>query len=238
MLNYLDSELESIPECSVIFRDGQEKIRTKNPIHEYCFDSPKGKALLPFLYQRRRYLEIRKNLLSFLKRDYSGRINHKRIVVNSGITLPGNDLCDDIQDDCNPYQKNDLLFHNGIQFRSRMEMCIGEILDQIGLEYVYEPQITIAGKRLSPDFVVRVPVFGCCIIIEFLGLLDDADYLDSSKVKLGVYLRNGFFPGTNLILLCGNKNTAPSFDSIYNSISSALANLCTIFVKVTDSVTD
>jgi hypothetical protein len=51
-------------------------------------------------------------------------------------------------------------------------------------------------------------------------------------------MMNGFFPGTNLIILGGNKNSAPSFDSIYNSIVTALANLCTIYVRVQDRVTN
>ena len=68
-------------------------------------------------------------------------------------------------------------------------------------------------------------------------MLDDYNYLDNAKLKIGVYLNNGYFPENNLILLCGNKNTAPSFDSIYNSIVVCLSNLSTMFVKVTDLVT-
>ena len=236
-LKYIDTELKSLPWCSLIVHGGHERIRTKDPVHEYGLESPKGRELLPFLIRRQRYLKIKKELLSQWKRYHSGRIDINSINVNRGICLPGDELWTDIRCDSNPFQKKEQLYHNGIQVRSRMEMCIGEILDQIGLEYVYEPEVIINGKRLSPDFVVSVPAFGCCIILEYLGLLDDPNYLDSSKVKIGVYLRNGYFPGTNLVLLCGNRNTAPSFDSIYNSIVVALANLCTIFVRVTDRVT-
>lgn len=233
-LKYIDNRLMQIPHCNLVVHSGHKRIRIKDPCHEYAVDSLNGKRYMKYLYERRRLTEIRKSLTDFWKKNYKERICTDNVSVNSDVDLKVRDLSEKMDERNNPYENNELLYHNGIQFRSRVEMCIAETLDQLGLEYVYEPEIMLSYKRLSPDFIVKVPVFECCIILEYMGLLDDNTYVESAKNKIGIYMKNGFFPGTNLIILGGNKNSAPSFDAIYNSIVTSLANLCAIYVRVRD----
>lgn len=230
-VKYLNERLENIPVCTVIKHGEKHKVFIQEPRHEYGINSKKGQFYLPFVDERERLINARKGLITQWKSTYSDRPDPDSICINKEASIFGTNLWEQLTSESNGFVNNNSIFHNGIHVRSRGEMTVGEILDQLGLEYVYEPELILDGKRLSPDFVIRVPAFGCCIIVEYLGLLDDYDYLDSVKSKLGHYFKNGFFVGTNLILLCGNKNTAPSFDSIYNSIISTLANLCTIYVK-------
>ena len=237
-LKYIDDKLSQMPHCKLVIHSGHKRIRIKDPCHEYAVDSPNGKRYQRFLYERQRLTNIRKNLTDLWKMNYKDRIYTDNVSINSDVNLKVRDLSEYIDKGNNPYEKNDLLYHNGIQYRSRVEMCIAETLDQLGLEYVYEPEIMLSYKKLSPDFIIKVPAFGCCIILEYMGLLDDSNYVETAKSKLGIYMTNGYFPGTNLIILGGNKNSAPSFDSIYNSIVTALANLCTIYVRVQDRVTN
>ena len=236
-LKVIDEKLDQLPDCYVVNRGSIEKIRSRKPRHEYSTDSNRGRVLMSSLIERQRLIKIRHRLINEWKLNYSERIDISSVSINKNISTAGSDLWYKLSDKINTYEKTDSLYHNGIQVRSRIEMGIGEMLDSLGLEYVYEPELEINNKRLSPDFVIYVPTFDCCIILEFLGMLDDYNYLDSAKLKIGVYFNNGFFPETNLILLCGNKNSAPSFDEIYNSIVVCLANLSTMFVKVTDLVT-
>lgn len=236
-IKYIDAKLEKLPDCYVVNRGKIEKIRTRNPRHEYSICSDRGQVLMSCLIERQRLIKIKQQLINEWERVYSERIDTSNISINNNISIAGFDLWSSLSGKSNSYEKTESLYHNGIQVRSRMEMGIGEMLDNLGLDYVYEPEIEINNKRLSPDFVIHIPTFNCCIILEFLGMLDDYNYLDNAKLKIGVYLNNGYFPENNLILLCGNKNTAPSFDSIYNSIVVCLSNLSTMFVKVTDLVT-
>ncbi len=230
MLNYFDKELNRMPQCSIISHSGQDKVLVRNPRHEYGINTPKGRELLHIQDKRNTILRLKRQITEQWNRAYHGVLDRESISLNCEAVLPGSDIWNEIVTDTNPYKKKEELYHNGIKVRSRMEMMISEVLDQLGLEYLYEPEIVLDGKRIYPDFVVRIPAFGCCIIIEYLGMLDDYKYLDATKNKLGVYLRNGFYPGTNLILLGGSKNSAPTIDAIYNSIVAAIASLCDICV--------
>ena len=230
-LKYVNERLERLPICSIIRHGDQLKISTKEPRHEYSVNSKKGKGYLPIIAEREKYLQMKASLISRWKSFYDDSIELDAIAINHSVSVPGSSIWDQLVSESNRFENSNNIYHNGIHIRSRGEMTIMEILDQLCLDYVYEPELILDGKRFSPDFVIKVPAFGCCIIVEYLGLLDDYNYLDSTKTKIGQYFKNGFFIGTNLILLCGNKSTTPSFDAIYNSIVSTLANLCTVYVK-------
>ena len=230
-LKYTEERLNSLPGYRMANRGGILKVVSNYPRHEYRLDKPTGRSLLPIVNEREHLLKVRRELLLLWKKLYSGSIDTRGITLNDVSRIMGDDLWYELKADSNSYKKTDDLFHNGIRLRSRGEMLVNEVLDRLGLEYIYEPEIVIDGRSYSPDFVVHIPTFGCCFIIEYLGCMDDHTYVEKNKNKISSYLHAGIFPGRDLILLCANANSAPTFDMIYNSIVSLLADLCSIYVK-------
>lgn len=95
---------------------------------------------------------------------------------------------------------NDTAVTNGYKygrytFRSKSEMVIAQILDQLGLEYKYEPIITINGHTKYPDFAVYCPEIGRFFFIEHLGMMDQMKYKMENLEKMQLYenakIRNG-----------------------------------------------
>lgn len=95
---------------------------------------------------------------------------------------------------------NDLAIVNGYRygrytFRSKSEMVIAQLLDRLGLEYKYEPIITIKGKTRYPDFAVYCPEIGRFFFIEHLGMMDQMKYKMDNLEKMELYesvkIRNG-----------------------------------------------
>ena len=231
-LMYIDNRLEQLPNCSLINHNDVQKIVSYNPRHEYKVTSVKGKKLMSLFGERRKLEELRRALIKKWSDSYSDKIDLNSVIICGHGNVLGDDIWNELKEDTNSYQKQDSLYHNGIKMRSRGEMFVGEILDQLGLDYLYEPEMIIDGRSVCPDFVVRVPVFGCCFIVEYMGCLDEYGYLDKNKSKIGMYFHSGIFLGTNLVILCADRNSAPSLDTIHNSIVSLLANLCSIYLKV------
>ncbi len=230
-MQYVENRLDELPDYKLGSRAGQLKIVMNNPRHEYSIDSKAGRRLMPILTERSRLLEIRDGLREYWRINYKGSIEYQSVEINNHDNVLNDDFWFSLKADSNNIQKSDDLFHNGVQLRSRGEMIVNEVLDHLGLEYVYEPFVTINGEHFSPDFVVRIPAFGCCFMIEYLGRLDEYGYLEKNKYKIGSYFRSNLFLGTNLIVFCANKRSAPSFDEIHNSIVSLIANLCAKYVK-------
>ena len=234
-MKYVENKLDSLPGYRIAARKGVLKIISSHPRSEYMIDRPQGRSLMPIVRERERLIGMRHDLICNWRDLYSENIDLDTLELNNVMSIMGDDLWYRLRADCNQYQKTDELFHNGIQLRSRGEMLVGEILDRLGLEYIYEPEIIISGKKYSPDFVVHVPAFCCCFIIEYMGCMDEYGYVEKNKAKIGSYLHAGLFPGRDLIFLCANANSAPTFDAIHNSIVSLLANLCSIHVKRSES---
>ena len=230
-LKYIECRLNELPEYRIATRRGILKIVSSQPRCEYMIDHPKGRSLVPVVRERERLIRMRHDLICNWRELYKENIDLDNLYLNKAMSIMGDELWYRLRADSNQYKKTDELFHNGTQLRSRGEMLVSEILDRLGLEYIYEPEIIIAGKKYSPDFVVHVPAFGCCFIIEYLGLMDEYGYVEKNKIKIGSYLHSGLFPGRDLILLCANANSAPTFDTVHNSIVSLLANLCSVYVR-------
>lgn len=109
-------------------------------------------------------------------------------------------------------------YHNGIHMRSRAELIVAEVLDELKLQYKYEPAIEINGTYYYPDFIVYIEEINCCIIIEVLGMTDNYEYLTNSIFKISKYSELGIHINKNLLLIAGSASYFPDTEDIYNSI--------------------
>lgn len=119
--------------------------------------------------------------------------------------------------------------HNDIYMRSRGELLVAEALDSLGLEYKYEPMIRIRGKICYPDFIVYLPEFNRCFFIEFLGRLDDDQYVADNSFKIGRYLQSGMTINEDILLFCGWENRMVSTESIVDDIVSLIVKYCRMY---------
>lgn len=124
-------------------------------------------------------------------------------------------------------QKNTSKYvHKGIHMRSRAELIVAEVLDELHLQYKYEPGIDINGTTYYPDFVVYIEAIDSCFIIEVLGLTDDPEYMFNNANKLVTYAGAGIYINSNLLLIGSTGNYVPDTDDIYNSVVN-MVNLAT-----------
>ena len=109
----------------------------------------------------------------------------------------------------------------GYHVRSRGEMLIGNSLKALGLEAKYEPSLVLmGGRKISPDYSFPVHIIDRCFFIEFIGMTDNEEYINSNYGKTDMYMRNGILPNRDLILICGSSTWLPAQESIKQIIAS------------------
>ena len=118
----------------------------------------------------------------------------------------------------NTQQNNSMYYHKGIHVRSRAEMLVAEVLDELRLQYKYEPAVTINDVTFYPDFVVYIEAIDACFVIEVLGKTDNYEYMNNNVSKLVKYSVAGISINDNLLLIPGTVSYMPDTDHIYNSI--------------------
>ena len=89
----------------------------------------------------------------------------------------------------------------GERVRSKSEIIIADLLRERKVPYRYEkPHEIRKGEKLwRPDFTVLNVRERKEIIFEHLGRMDDPDYVRKNMRKFSEYLRNGYYPGENLV---------------------------------------
>lgn len=142
----------------------------------------------------------------------------------------------DLKEYSNPYPIETNYISGGRRFRSRLELHTAETLDLLGLDWKYEPEISLymPGRfqgdmrviSLTPDFAVGLPELKRYFLIECLGRLADSAYTGDSYDKLKIYAYNGIYPSRDMVLIPGNNNYMPSEEAIISSIVSTLNFIC------------
>jgi hypothetical protein len=101
----------------------------------------------------------------------------------------------------NPYHSEGLIFHtgSGLRVRSKSERTIADTLDQYKIPFNYEAAIVLDRVVLHPDFTVYRPDDGKLLLWEHFGIMDDNNYRKNAIEKIAVYIRNGYYPSSNLI---------------------------------------
>ena len=191
----------------------------------YSADSPEGNKYFQIANRRTEIKKEIAHLENILGRDISNKLLHCRISLRKSIL--NESLWKGAGNDMNPRPKKGDYYHNGIQMRSRTEVLVAEILDEIGLDYKYEPAIQFGEEVFYPDFLVYIPWLKKCLIIEFFGKSDDEGYLHNNVHKIAVYSNSGLILNRDVIGLYGTKEAMVSSEIIYNNVVLILNLLAT-----------
>lgn len=84
--------------------------------------------------------------------------------------------------------------------RSKSEVMIANVLDDLGIPYRYEQVLRLKDGRIYyPDFTLLDLRTREEVYLEHFGMLDDPQYLTRACAKIHEYEKNGIFPGVNLL---------------------------------------
>ena len=114
-----------------------------------------------------------------------------------------------------------LLYNNNL-YRSKGEIKIARILDSIGLEYKYEPQLFLSDGPVFPDFWVHQRETHNCVILEYGGMLDSQKYYDHLAYKRNRYRSSGLREGIDVIFINEYSDLAIEDELISTLVLSAL----------------
>ena len=90
---------------------------------------------------------------------------------------------------------------NGIRVRSKTELIIINMLEKRNIPFCYERPLYLQGMgEVHPDFTVSNVRKRKTLYWEHLGMMDDPEYYHKALRKIEAYEKNGYFPGTDLIL--------------------------------------
>ena len=76
---------------------------------------------------------------------------------------------------------------------------IANLLEEHDIPYHYDAEITLATKKIYPDFVIKHPFTGENIIWEHFGALHQEGYEEKMNNKMKLYLKHGYVPFETLI---------------------------------------
>lgn len=93
---------------------------------------------------------------------------------------------------------------DGTLTRSKSEAIIIDILNELGIPFVYECPLVVNGKHFLPDFICLNLRTGEEFLIEHMGRMDQSSYANRQFEKLCDYMEEGFVPNQNLILTFDN----------------------------------
>lgn len=225
-VTYLEGELAKLPKVKLGKSQGRDIVYVytnagdKVTRNRYFTTSKKGIDYLEVYKQ----IENTRNELKKLYTDHEFLISDKRVSIKPVKLLPYS-LRENLVPDSNPMPKTGDYWFKDTQMRSRLEIVTALVLESMGLEFMYEPCITIYGDDYYPDFVVFLPELGCCFIIECLGIADDRGYLFKNTSKLVDYIHIGFDINLNYLLFRGTVKYIPDPSMMKSDIEHLINNL-------------
>ena len=224
--NYLNQELSKLPVVKIGVHGNKRALRIyrgPNKYKEVLETSPLWPQYYSTAQTRRRLkrqlTELIKSCRSALNVDCRKLLSDYQAVDISNKRF-NTEFWNSITPETPTYTKDNNYDQSGIQFRSRVEVIIARILDELGLEYRYDVMIRANGHKYFVDFVVYLPQFDSCFFIEYFGSLNEQKYLEDSLDKTKNYYKDRLYPGEQLLLLCGDKDTMPSYAVIREQIAA------------------
>ena len=208
----LNTELQKLPTGILIVRnnryyqriDGKEVGITKNPtlIRKLC----RKKYLLEQVKRLEKNIKILSRPVGNLMKVASDEIidNLPKFYQNMSVEkFYHSTIADWIAKPYtqNSYKPEDQKYEStkGIKFRSKSELIIANLLEEYNIPYRYEPEMTLKGKRICPDFMIKNPFTAETIIWEHFGALHLPDYEKKMNEKMEWYLTQGLVPFETVI---------------------------------------
>lgn len=115
----------------------------------------------------------------------------------------------------------------GIFYRSAAERDIAVFLDDMGIPFKYEPEISLTGLNytIHPDFVIYIEEIDTCIIIEHLGIKNSSDYIRDNKIKYGNYTGAGLISGVDFLFTHDTDNLPFDIRGLISALNNAIYQL-------------
>ncbi|MBR5280188.1 MAG: hypothetical protein IKU26_04385 [Clostridia bacterium] len=107
---------------------------------------------------------------------------------------------------------------HGIKVRSKSESLITLQLVTHKIPFHYEEELELGDIRLYPDFTLRHPKTGELYYWEHFGCLEDVSYQKTVCQKLQLYMREGIYPDTNLIITWETREKPLTIRDIQDTI--------------------
>lgn len=86
-----------------------------------------------------------------------------------------------------------------LRVRSKSEVIIADILDEVGIPFLYEKPLKLRTGTVHPDFTLLNIKTRKELYWEHLGMMDDVDYRNNAFFKLRNYEANGLYPYESII---------------------------------------
>lgn len=207
------------------YRKGERKRITKQPHRIY------GLARREYIKGRINYLktgdcsEIKKSLEKF----HHAGLDISRIVM----TRPQRKLISESYER-KQNRSDDLIYKSpgGIYFRSKSEMLIGTLLEELHIPYRTEPRLFLNGIVFHPDFMIMLPD-NRLAILEHCGRTDLDEYLINMLERLRTYEANGLTLGVSVFVTfeqhtVSQENVMEIIDKI---IRSSIPDVCSRLLR-------
>ena len=208
--NYLRTKLNRLP--SGVIRDIQCADKTYKALyisdypghpeykrHRYSINSAKGRELLDLVLLRER-LNVRLKELERMTDDSM----ECRVMLDESKLKQADEYWESIKKVADTNYRWDkpknAPVYNGILFRSKSEMTIAMVLDEMELEYVYEPTVNIGGRTFNPDFAVYFRETGKVFFIEHFGKMGKESYREDNYDKFSFYINSGLKAGKDILM--------------------------------------
>ena len=88
--------------------------------------------------------------------------------------------------------------YKGIIYRSKSEMTIAKVLDELEIPYAYEPTIMFGTRQFNPDFAVYIKETGKVFFIEHFGKMGYMDYRKDNFDKFSFFMDSGLKVGKDI----------------------------------------
>lgn len=123
----------------------------------------------------------------------------------------------------NPYKPENKIYETDCHefVRSKSEMNIANLLNQMGIPYRYEAELILPkGGVRYPDFTLLNIKTRETVYYEHFGLLDDSGYRRENLQKIGEYTENGIILGKNLIFTFEAQGSPINLKNIRRMLSA------------------
>ena len=87
----------------------------------------------------------------------------------------------------------------GIRVRSKSEMIIADMLDEMNMPFLYEKPLKLETRTIHPDFTLLDINNRREIYWEHFGMMDDMDYRNDAFLKIRKYEECGFYQYDRLV---------------------------------------
>ena len=93
----------------------------------------------------------------------------------------------------------EFITRQGLRVRSKSEVIIADVLDEVGIPFLYEKPLALKSGAVHPDFTLLDICRRREMYWEHLGMMDDPDYRNNAYYKIRKYEENGYYQGDNTI---------------------------------------